>query len=128
VDQTIGRILSEQDQHLRYLWKETTRDEKLILAALSMYPEAGTEKVSRAEILTRLRRASLSEEIINHALERLLMHDLVKMQVGNGQSSSWDSRQETEFLATSKDYLYSISFDLFRLWIAKKHPLRTLLP
>jgi hypothetical protein len=128
VKQTIRKILSDQDNHLRYLWDETTREEKLVLASLSMYPQADSEQVSRAKITERLNRSNLSEDIINQALERLLMRDLVRMQSNEEQSSILDSRQETEMPTTGKDYLYCISLDLFRQWVAKKHPLGTLFP
>jgi 6-pyruvoyl-tetrahydropterin synthase len=128
VKQTIRKILSEQDNHLHYLWDEKTQEEKLILAALSMNPQADTETVSRAEISARLRKASLSEDVINQVLERFMMHDLAKMQVGEEKGSLRGSGKEKEISTTGKDYLYSISFDLFRQWIAKNHPLGTLLP
>jgi 8-oxo-dGTP pyrophosphatase MutT (NUDIX family) len=128
VKQTIGKILSEQDHHLRYLWSETTREEKLILAALSMNLQVDVEQVPRTEITACLHRAMLSENIINQALEHLLMDDLVKMHVGEEQNSLQGFGKETERPITGKGHLYFISFDLFRQWIAKKHPLGTLLP
>jgi hypothetical protein len=128
VKNTIGKILGEQDSQLHSLWSETTREEKLVLAALSMNPEAGTERVSRTEISERLRTASLPEDVINQALERLLMQDLVKLQVGEEQGSFSISGQELEISTPGKGYLYLIAFDLFRRWIAKKHPLGTLHP
>jgi hypothetical protein len=128
VKQIIKKVVGEEDDQLRHLWNETTREERLVLAALSLNPEANAEKVSRAEIAARLNGANLSNDVITQAVERLLMHDLVKMQGVDEQRSLWDSEPETELPTISRAFLYSISFDLFRQWVAKKHPLGSLLP
>jgi hypothetical protein len=110
------------------LWSESTREEKLILSVLSMDPEADTESVSRADVSTRLVRAKLSEDIINQALERLLLHDMLKMHKGKGKDTLQPPAGRPDLPILNEKYAFSISFNLFRRWIAKKHPLGTLLP
>ena len=90
--------------------------------------DIGEENVSRAEISSRLRETTYSEDAINMALKqlevrRLLTRIPVERQIQRrlAQPNGWEPT------LISKDYAYAISFDLLRRWVARKHPLGSLL-
>ncbi|MCP4425776.1 MAG: phosphotransferase [Chloroflexi bacterium] len=127
VRDTIDKIIDEDDSHLQHLWNESPNGEKYVLAALAGH-EAGEESVSRVEIASRLREMPLSEEELRSALKRLELRRLVtrqpverQIQRRLAQPGGW---QPT---LVSKDYAYSIAFDLLRVWVARKRPLGSLL-
>jgi len=110
------------------LWSDRTKDEKLILAALSGSPEASEERMTRLDIIRTL-GAALPEDAANQALTRLMDHRLILAHSFQRQirPETTDS-EDWQPSSTSQDYTYSISFDLLRQWIARKHPLGSLLP
>ncbi len=128
VRETIDKIVDEDDSHLQHLWNESPNEEKYVLAALAGTHEVGEESVSRVEIASRLREMSLSEEDLHMALKRLELRRLVNRQQVErqiqrrlAQPGAW---QPT---LVSKDYAYRISFDLLRVWVARKHPLGSMM-
>ncbi len=125
---TINNTLEEDDSHLLHLWNESSRNEQFVLAALAGTLDRGEENVSRVEIFSRLRDAAILEEDIQEALKRLELRRLVsrkpverQIQTRLPRPGGW---QPT---LVSKDYAYTISFDLLRRWVAKKRTLGSLL-
>lgn len=127
VRETIDKIVSEDDSHLQHLWNESSQEERYVLTALAGH-ELAEESVPRAEITARLREAPLDEDALHAALKRLELRRLVtrqpverQIQRRLAQPGAW---QPT---LVSKDYAYTIAFDLLRLWVARKHPLGSML-
>ncbi|MEJ2750705.1 MAG: hypothetical protein P8183_22780, partial [Anaerolineae bacterium] len=127
VRETIDKIVSEDDSHLQHLWNESSREERYVLTALAGH-ELAEESVSRTEITARLREMPFGEEALHAALKRLELRRLVtrkaverQIQRRLAQPGAW---QPT---LVSKDYAYTIAFDLLRLWVARKHPLGSML-
>ncbi len=128
VRQTINHIVEEDDSHLHYLWRESSREEQLVMAALASKDAVSEELVSRLEIAERLRETGCGEEEINTALRRLELRRLVtrlpverEIQTRLPRPGGW---QPT---LVSKDYVYGLSFDLLRMWVMRKRPLGYLL-
>lgn len=128
VRDVINLVIDEDDSHLQHLWNESSREEQFILASLAGTQEVGEENVSRAEVISRLRSTAITEDELRLALNRLETRRLVtrtpverQIQRRLSQPGGW---QPT---LVSKDYTYSISFALLRKWVAKKHPLGSLL-
>lgn len=128
VRRTFDQIIEEDDSHLLHLWNECSREEQLVLAALSGGFEQGEEAIDRPEIANRLRDADLADESLNHVLKRLEQRRLVvrraverELQTRLPRPGGW---QPT---LISKDYTYVLSFDLLQGWIARKRPLASLL-
>ncbi len=128
VREIINLVIEEDDSHLQHLWNESTSVERFVMASLAGTHDIGEESVSRAEISSRLRETSYSEDAINMALKqlevrRLLTRVPVERQIQRrlAQPNGWEPT------LISKDYAYSISFDLLRRWVARKHPLGSLL-
>ncbi|MCB8925244.1 MAG: phosphotransferase [Ardenticatenaceae bacterium] len=128
VRDTINLVIEEDDSHLQHLWNESTAVERFVMASLAGTHDIGEENVSRAEISARLRETSYSEDAINMALKqlevrRLLTRVPVERQIQRrlAQPNGWEPT------LISKDYAYAISFDLLRRWVARKHPLGSLL-
>ncbi|GJM40446.1 MAG: hypothetical protein DHS20C20_07280 [Ardenticatenaceae bacterium] len=128
VRETIKLVIDEDDSHLQHLWNESTAVERFVMASLAGTHDIGEENVSRAEISSRLRETSYSEDAINMALKqlevrRLLTRIPVERQIQRrlAQANGWEPT------LISKDYAYAISFDLLRRWVARKHPLGSLL-
>ncbi|MFZ1400145.1 MAG: phosphotransferase [Candidatus Promineifilaceae bacterium] len=128
VRDTINLVIEEDDSHLQHLWNESTAVERFVMASLAGTHDIGEENVSRAEISSRLRETSYSEDAINMALKqlevrRLLTRVSVERQIQRrlAQPNGWEPT------LISKDYAYAISFDLLRRWVARKHPLGSLL-
>ena len=124
VMKTIDQIVVEDDSHLQHIWNESTKEEQNIMSVLAGTQDSSGEAFSRAVIADRLKDLSLDHSAINRSLERLETRGLVrrnsvereiprKLAQGNG----W---QPT---LISKDYTYSLAFDLLRKWILQKHPL-----
>ncbi len=127
----ISEIVTGSDDHLRYLWSDESKrmeEERLVLATLAGTPEASEESMSRSEIITRLKSIAPDEVTINQALERLEAHRLISRRPIQRQVQSKQTESDGwEPTLSSQDYSYAISFDLFRQWIAQKHPLGSLL-
>ncbi len=128
VREIINKVITEDDSHLQHLWNESSRGEQYALAALAGTYAISEESVSRQEVTSRLREAALDEEMLHKALKRLELRRLVtrqpverQIQRRLGQPGAW---QPT---LVSKDYAYSIAFDLLRAWVAHKHPLGSML-
>jgi len=128
VRETINLVIEEDDSHLQHLWNESTAVERFVMASLAGTHDIGEENVSRAEISSRLRETTYSEDAINMALKqlevrRLLTRVPVERQIQRrlAQPNGWEPT------LISKDYAYAISFDLLRRWVARKHPLGSLL-
>jgi hypothetical protein len=124
----IDQIIAESDDQLDYLWNDRTREEHYVLAALAGTSETSEESASRLAVSERLRGAGLGEDAIRQALEQLVTHCLVtcqpverQIQTKPAEPSSWEPT------IIGRDYTYAISFDLFRQWVAQKHPLGSLL-
>jgi 8-oxo-dGTP pyrophosphatase MutT (NUDIX family) len=128
VRETINLVIEEDDSHLQHLWNESTAVERFVMASLAGTHDIGEESVSRAEISSRLRETSYSEDAINIALKQLEVRRLLtrasierQLQRRLAQPNGWHPT------LISKDYTYAISFDLLRRWVARKHPLGSLL-
>lgn len=128
VRETIAKTIREDDSHLQHLWNESTREEMFVLAALGGTRTGGEENIARSEIMARLHDAHLTDEALQQALKQLELRRLVKRQPVERQIQTRLPRpggwQPT---LVSKDYAYTISFDLLRRWVAQKHPLGSLL-
>ena len=127
VRETFDRIVEEDDSHLLHLWNECGREEQLVLAALSGSLDQGEEAVSRPEIAARLRGVDFADETLNQVLKKLEQRRLIvrqpverEIQARLPRPGGW---QPT---LISKDYTYSVSFDLLRGWIVNKRPLGSL--
>ena len=128
VRETINQIIDGDDSHLQHLWNESAHEEQYVLAALAGTHELSEESVARVEIASRLREMPLNEEALHMALKRLELRRLVtrqpverQIQRRLAQPGAW---QPT---LVSKDYAYTISFDLLRVWVVRKHPLGSML-
>lgn len=128
VRQIVDQIIEEDDSHLLHLWNECAREEQLVLAALSGGFGGDEEAADRPEISARLRDSDLADESLNHVLKSLEQRRLVvrraverELQTRLPRPGGW---QPT---LISKDYTYTVSFDLLRGWIARKRPLASLL-
>lgn len=124
VRETISHIVAEDDSHLQHLWNESSRAEQLVMTALAGTQDLSEGNVSRTEIAARLRELSVADEALNRAIKRLERRGLIKrtpvereIQRRLQQPDGW---QPT---LISKDYAYSLAFDLLRLWVSQKHPL-----
>ena len=128
VRQTIAKTIDEDDSHLQHIWNECSRVEQLVLAALAGTQELSEENLLRAEIFARLRDTTIQEDDIQAALKRLQVRRLVSRQPVEREIQTRLPRpggwQPT---LVSKDYAYTISFDLMRRWVAEKRPLGSLL-
>jgi 8-oxo-dGTP pyrophosphatase MutT (NUDIX family) len=127
VRETIDQVVNEDDSHLQHLWNESSSEEQFVLTALAGH-ERAEESVPRVEIASRLREAPFEEDALHAALKRLELRRLVtrqpverQIQRRLAQPGVW---QPT---LVSKDYAYSIAFDLLRVWVARKHPLGSML-
>lgn len=128
VRETIGRTILEDDSHLQHLWNESTREQQLVLAALSGTQEIGEENIARAEIMARLRDAPFTEEHLQQALKQLESRRLVTRQPVERQIQTRLPRPGSwQPTLVSRDYAYSVAFDLLRRWVAQKRPLGSLL-
>ena len=128
VREIINLVIEEDDSHLQHLWNESSVAERFVLASLAGTHEIGEENVSRTEISARLRETTYAEDAINIALKQLEVRRLLKrvpierqIQRRLAQPNGWEPT------LISKDYAYMISFDLLRRWVARKHPLGSLL-
>ncbi|MFQ5397972.1 MAG: NUDIX domain-containing protein [Anaerolineae bacterium] len=115
VGEVIGRVIREDDRHLQPLWRESSREEQLVMAALAGSQGSRESSVARSEISARLRGTSLTEADIDQAIRRLALRRLIEPVVLSPSSNGTIHR-------------YALSFDLLRLWMAQKHPLTALLP
>lgn len=127
VRETIDNIVSEDDSHLQHLWNESSSEEQYVLTALAGH-ELAEESVPRVEIASRLREAPFDEDALHAALKRLELRRLVtrqpverQIQRRLAQPGVWQP------MLVSKDYAYTIAFDLLRVWVARKHPLGSML-
>lgn len=125
----IESVVGHDDSHLRHLWNESTRDEQFVLAALAGSEHTGADSISRSEISARLRGSGIAEEAIGSALKQLELRSLVarwpierQIQTRLPRPGGW---QPT---LVSKDYAYTVAFDLLRRWVLGKRPLGSLLP
>ena len=128
VRETFDRIIEEDDSHLLHLWTECSREEQLVLAALSGSLDQGEEAIARPEIASRLRNADFADEGLNQVLKRLEQRRLIirqpverELQTRLPRPGGW---QPT---LISKDYTYAVSFDLLRGWVVSKRPLGSLI-
>ncbi len=128
VRETIKTVIEEDDSHLKHLWHECSRDEQLVMAALAGRQEMGEVTVSRSEIVSRLRDTPFNDELLMEALKRLKRRGLlrrtpVEREIHRRliQPGGW---QPT---LVSKDYMYSLSFELLQNWVAQKRPLGSIL-
>ncbi|MCP5095144.1 MAG: phosphotransferase [Chloroflexi bacterium] len=128
VRETMKHIVEEDDSHLQHLWNESCSEEKLVMAALAGNHEMGDMNISRSEINARLRNSSFSEESLDMAIKQLERRGLLRcksvereIQRRLAQPGSW---QPT---LVSKDYSYSLAFDLLENWVFLKHPLGSML-
>ncbi len=128
VRETINLVIEEDDSHLQHLWNESTAVERFVMASLAGTHDIGESSVSRAEISARLRETAYGEDAINIALRQLEVRRLLtctpverQIQRRLAQPNGWHPT------LISKDYTYAISFDLLRRWVARKHPLGSLL-
>ncbi|MCA9875630.1 MAG: AAA family ATPase [Anaerolineales bacterium] len=128
VRETFDHIIEEDDSHLLHLWNEGSREEQLVLAALAGRLDQGEEAISRPEIAARLRDVDFADEALNQVLKKLEQRRLIsrqpverELQTRLPRPGGW---QPT---LISKDYTYSVSFDLLRGWIVSKRPLGSLL-
>lgn len=130
VRDTINRIIAEDDSHLQHLWNESSREQQIVLGALASTQQIGEESISRAELMVRLRDIDilLAEESISQALQQLAGRGLVTyLPVERDiQRPLTDPGAWQPALAT-RDYTYSVAFDLLRRWLSQKHPLGSLL-
>ncbi len=127
VRETIDNIVNEDDSHLQHLWNESSNEEQYVLTALAGH-ELAEESVPRVEIASRLREAPFDEDALHTALKRLELRRLVtrqpverQIQRRLAQPGVWQP------MLVSKDYAYTIAFDLLRVWVARKHPLGSML-
>ncbi len=123
VHTTISKIIDEDDSHLLFIWEESTEVERLVMSALAGSPEVSDGNVARFEVMARL-RDTVKDEDVRTALKRLEARSLVTVQSFERPFQARLLRQETWPSALlSRDYTYSISFDLLRRWVATKQPL-----
>ncbi len=128
VRETISRIVEEDDSHLLYLWNECSRSEQLVLAAIAGAFEHGEERVSRSEIMSRLRETAVSDSDILASLKWLELQGLVnRQQVERMLQTRFPRTDGWQPSIVSKDYTYTIAFDLMRSWVARKRPFGSLL-
>jgi AAA+ ATPase superfamily predicted ATPase len=128
VQHTIGKVIDEDDSQLQFIWEESTGVERLVLSALAGRPEVSDGYIARFEIMGRLRDAKLEEEHLKIALKRLEGRSLVSAQVVERPLQARLLRQNNlQPNLLSRDYTYSVSFELLRRWVATKHPLDLLL-
>jgi 8-oxo-dGTP pyrophosphatase MutT (NUDIX family)/CheY-like chemotaxis protein len=128
VRETMKKIVEEDDSHIQHLWNESSHDEQVVMAALAGNQEMGDMNISRSEIISRLRNVSFSEESLESALKQLERRGLLRrtavereIQRRLAQPGGW---QPT---LISKDYTYSLAFDLLENWVFQKHPLGSIL-
>jgi hypothetical protein len=124
----IGNIIEEDDSHLLHMWNECSHSEQMVLAAVAGNMEQGEETISRPEIVSRLREATVTDEQIIEALKSLEQRRLlIKQQVERKLQTRFPREDGWEPNIISKDSAYAISFDLMRGWIVSKRPLGSLL-
>ena len=128
VRETIKHIVNEDDSHLQHLWNESSQDEHYVMAALASLPDMGNEPITRENIVSRLHGLRLTDESMNLALKKLERRGLLRRTVVEREikrrlveATGWEPT------LVSKDYSYSLSFDLLRNWVGQKHPIGTLL-
>ncbi|MEM7113401.1 MAG: phosphotransferase [Chloroflexota bacterium] len=128
VRDTIDCVIEEYDSHLLHIWNEVSPEEQFVLAALAGTREVGDENLSRPEIFSRLNKADIDEDGITEALKllehrRLVSHQAVERQIQTRipRPGGWEP------MLVSKDYMYSVGFDLLRRWVARKRPLGSLI-
>jgi hypothetical protein len=128
VQQTIGTVIEEDDSQLQFIWEESSMVERLVLSALAGTPEISDGNIARFEVMARLREAAVGEDEVKMALKRLEARSLVGAQTVERPLQARLLRQDNwQPALLSRDYTYSISFDLLRRWVASKHPLGYLL-
>lgn len=128
VRETIHCVIEEDDSHLLHTWNECSPEEQFVLAALAGTRELGEENLLRTEIFSRLSKADINEDGIHQALKLLEHRRLISRQAVERQLQTriprpggWEPR------LVSKDYTYSVGFDLLRRWVARKRPLGSLI-
>lgn len=128
VQSTIGKVIEEDDSQLQFIWEESTDVERLVLSALAGRPEVSDGNLARFEVMGRLRDATVQEEHVKMALKRLETRSLVSAQAVERPLQARLLRQDSwQPALLSRDYTYTMSFDLLRRWVATKHPLGFLL-
>lgn len=110
INEATDEILTSGEAHFVYLWVESTREERQVLAALSrILPLTGRVQPAQVSDYLSERSILLDRRTINETLRHLALRDILTAQVGSDGAALTDS--------------YSWQLGLLGLWVEKYKPL-----
>jgi hypothetical protein len=106
VNAALDEILASGEAHFVYLWTESTREERLVLTALSrMMPLTGQAQAAQVADYLAERGIRMERRAVSDALHHLVLRDILRRQAADGAALESDA--------------YRWQLGLLGLWVEK---------